>query len=292
MSTSVAFLGLGVMGGPMAANLAQAGFTVTGWNRTPEKPGVNFARERGVAITNSISDAVQAADVIFSCLGDVPDVEEVLLGPGGVSASARSGALMIEMSTIGSPAAKSLAKGLTTKDIAFLDAPVSGGDVGAKAGTLTIMVGGQPTDFEQAMPYFQALGKNIRLCGPVGRGQAVKMCNQVLCALNMVGLCEALELAQQQGLDPNLLVEVCGTGAAGSWTLSNLGPRLMKDDLAPGFMIRHILKDLRLVMESSQTELPGLVLANQLFQQVGALDSGAAQEQGTQAMIRAYRELS
>ena len=134
-----------------------------------------------------------------------------------------------------------------------MDAPVSGGDVGAKNGTLTIMVGGREADFNECKPLFEAMGENITLCGDIGSGQAVKMCNQILCSLYMVGLCEAMQLAKHQGIDPSLIIEVCGTGAAGSWALSNLGTKIIDDDYDPGFAIKHIVKDLRLVQAINQT---------------------------------------
>ncbi|MGB0562895.1 MAG: NAD(P)-dependent oxidoreductase [Spirulinaceae cyanobacterium] len=289
MSSNLAFLGLGVMGCPMSANLARAGYPVTGWNRTPDRPGSQTAAASGVAIAPTISDAVANAEVIFTCLGDVPDVEAVLLGPGGVAESAPPNALIVETSTIGSTAAQRIATTLAQKGLRFLDAPVSGGDVGAQQATLTFMVGGAAEDFAAAQPYFAAMGKNITHCGPAGSGQAVKMCNQVLAAMNLVGICEAMLLAEAQGIDPQLIVNVCGTGAAGSWALSNLGLKVAQDDFDPGFMVKHIRKDLRLVQEIAQAhqqELPGTQFADRLFQWV-AEHEGA--EQGTQAMMRVYR---
>ncbi|MCW6036154.1 NAD(P)-dependent oxidoreductase [Spirulina subsalsa FACHB-351] len=291
MSQTVAFLGLGVMGGYMAANLARQGYTVQGWNRTPQKTGVNIAASAGVQIVPTLEAAVTGAKVVFSCVGDVPDVEAVLLGESGAARYASPQTLLVDFSTIGSQAAKTIAQALADQNLSFLDAPISGGDVGAKNGTLTIMVGGREADFQAALPYFEAMGKTIRLCGPVGSGQAVKMCNQILCALNLVGICEAMILAEKQGLDPQIIVEVCGTGAAGSWALSNLGLKVATGDFTPGFMIKHILKDLRLVREIAATarqELPGVALAEDLFKRVEALDE-LAREQGTQAMMRAYR---
>jgi 3-hydroxyisobutyrate dehydrogenase len=289
----IAFLGLGLMGGYMAANLAKAGFTVKAWNRTPTRPGVTIAAEAGAEIVPSIQEAVETAAFIFTCVGDVPDVEDVLVGANGVVHFAPQGAIVVDLSTIGPEAARAIAKSLHNQGLRFLDAPISGGDIGAKNATLTIMVGGNNTDFEQCQPYFQAMGKNIHLCGDVGSGQAVKLCNQVLCSLHMVGLSEALLLAQKQGIDPNLIVDVCSTGAAGSWALANLGPKIAADDFDPGFAIKHMAKDLRLVLESAQAshqQLPGVDLATQLFNIVRDLDNGKGREQGTQAMIRAYRE--
>ena len=281
----LAFLGLGVMGAPMVANLRQKGFTVKAWNRSPR---ANLAHLNPVA---TLAAAVEGAEIIFTCLGDIPDVEEVILGEQGVINCARPGALIVDMSTIGSVAARYLGEKLQARGFRFLDAPVSGGDIGAQKGTLTIMVGGAEEDFQECLPYFQALGKTIKLCGSVGSGQAVKLCNQILCALNMVGLCEALEMAKLQGIDPNLVIEVCQTGAAGSWALANLGPKIVGRDLEPGFMIKHILKDLRIVQEmvdDQDNHLPGVELSDRLFKLVADLQGG--REQGTQAMIRAYEE--
>ncbi|MEM8640349.1 MAG: NAD(P)-dependent oxidoreductase [Cyanobacteria bacterium P01_G01_bin.54] len=289
MSSTLAFLGLGVMGGPMSANLARAGYTVNGWNRTSDRPGSQGAATAGVAIAPTLPAAVATAEVIFTCLGDVPDVEAVLLGSGGVAEFAPANALIVDTSTIGSTAAQTIATALAEKGLRFLDAPVSGGDVGAQNGTLTFMVGGSAEDFAACQPYFAAMGKNITHCGPAGSGQAVKMCNQILCAMNLVGICEAMLLAEAQGIDPQLIVDVCGTGAAGSWALSNLGMKAAQDGFDPGFMVKHILKDLRLVKEIAQAhaqDLPGTQFADRLFQWV-AEHEGA--EQGTQAMMRVYR---
>lgn len=286
----VAFLGLGVMGAPMSVNLVKQGYSVTAWNRTPKRPGVELAKDAGANIASNLAQAVTDADIIFTCLGDVADVEEVILGEGVIK-YAKANALVVDMSTIGTAAARKIARQLQKQGLRFLDAPISGGDIGAQQGTLTIMVGGKPADFQECKPLLAAMGKNITLCGEVGSGQAVKMCNQALAAIHMVALCEAIEIARSQGIDPNLMIEVCSTGAAGSWALSNLGTKIVQSDLAPGFMIRHILKDLRLVQEimpQAPTKLPGVKLAEDLFKQVANLDQGEAKYQGTQAMIRAY----
>ncbi|MEL6927469.1 MAG: NAD(P)-dependent oxidoreductase [Cyanobacteria bacterium J06600_6] len=291
MTKQVAFLGLGLMGGSMAANLARHGYEVKAWNRTSDRPGVKIAADAGATIVDSIATAVENAEIIFSCVGDVPDVEEVILGEAGVINHAPANALIVDMSTIGSVAAKEIGQQLQQQNLRFMDAPVSGGDIGAQNGTLTIMVGGKDLDFQECLPLFEAMGKNITLCGDMGSGQGVKMCNQILCSLNMIGICEAMELAKHQGIDPNLVVEVCGTGAAGSWALSNLGGKIVNQDYDPGFAIKHIVKDLRLVQstnETSEHNLPGTELADRLFQTVRAMDDGQAEEQGTQAMIRAY----
>ena len=288
---SVAFLGLGVMGAPMAINLLRQGFPLTAWNRTPNRPGVEQARQAGVNVVDSLPEAIADAAIICTCVGDVQDIREVIFGAEGIVQSAQPGSLIVDFSTIGSVTAQAIATELPLHSLRFLDAPISGGDIGAKQGTLTIMVGGDPNDFAQCQSLFSAVGKTIRLCGPVGSGQAVKLCNQVLGALHMVALCEAMELAKLQGLDPNLIVEVCSTGAAGSWALANLGPKIAEGDYEPGFMIQHILKDLRLVqetLEDSGEKLPGTELANHLFEVAGKLNRGEGIKQGTQAMFRVY----
>lgn len=293
MHKQIAFLGLGMMGGPMTANLARSGLQVTAWNRTRDRPGVEVAASAGARVVSSIQEAVSDAEVIFTCVGDVPDVEAVILGPEGAAAFARSGTLVVDMSTIGPVAARKIGAELQQRQLRFLDAPISGGDIGAQKGTLVIMVGGDEEDFTECKPLFEVMGKTIRLCGPVGSGQGVKLCNQVLCAVNIMSLCEAIKLAEQQEIDPMLMVEVCSKGAAGSWALENLGPKIADADLAPGFAIKHLLKDLRLVRESLQSSgqiLPGMDMADRFLQIVKELDGGIGGEQGTQAMIRAYRE--
>lgn len=288
MDQSVAFLGLGVMGGYMAANLAQGGYAVRGWNRTAGRPGEAIAAAAQVTLAPTLAAAVENAGVVITCLGDVPDVQAVLIDQ--VAPLVEPGTLIIDTSTIGSAAARAMGATLAAQGCRFLDAPVSGGDTGAKQGTLTIMVGGSAADFQAAHPYLATMGKTITHCGPVGTGQGVKMCNQILVSMNLVGICEAMLLAEAQGIDPQLVVDVCNQGAAASWALENLGMKVAQGDFAPGFMIKHILKDLRLVKEIAAThaqELPGTLYADQLFQDVAAL---GGLDQGTQAMIRAYRE--
>jgi len=289
MNKKVAFLGLGLMGSSMIINLFNQGFPVKGWNRTSERQGVKMAKKAGIIVVPSIAEAVQDADYIFTCVGDVPDVEEVILGKEGVINYAKPNALIVDFSTIGTQGVQKLSTVLNNHHLRFLDAPISGGDLGAKNGTLTIMVGGQKNDFDEVKSLLETMGKNIFFCGEIGSGQAVKMCNQVLCSIYMVALCEAIKMAEKQGIDPNLMIEVCSTGAAASWALTNLAPKIVKSDYDPGFMIKHILKDLRLIKETidqSEEHLLGLELANSLFAKVATMNNGL--EQGTQAMFRAY----
>lgn len=289
-ATEIAFLGLGTMGSPMAQNLVQAGFSVKGWNRTQsDRPLVEQANQKGVHVVPTIQEAVAQAQIVCICVSDVQDVKQVIFNDRGVINYAQPETILIDFSTIGSQAAEEIAENLQPFKLHFLDAPVSGGDIGAQNSTLTIMVGGEQTDYQQCLPILAALGENITHCGGVGSGQAVKLCNQVLCAIHMVALCEAMELAKRFNLDPNLMIQVCSTGAAGSWALSNLGAKIAAADFEPGFMVNHILKDLRLVQEClADRELPGIALADQLFKLIRDLGGG---QQGTQAMIRAYQEM-
>ena len=300
MTQKIAFLGLGLMGGAMAANLVKRGYSVIGWNRTQSRPTIIPFTNAGGTLARTLQEAVSDADVIFSCLGDVPDVTEVLIGEYGAMNFAKANTLFIDTSTIGSDAAKVIANALMHDSLRFLDAPVSGGDVGARNGTLTFMVGGNPEDLQECRPLFEAMGSNIKYCGAIGSGQAVKLCNQTLVSVYMLAICETMLMAKKMGIDPQLIVDVCGSGAAGSWALTNLGMKVATGDYQPGFAIKHMLKDLRLVQEISQglgqdsdlkdfaTNLPAIALAIKNFQKVSQLDDGQGTEQGTQAMIRAY----
>jgi 3-hydroxyisobutyrate dehydrogenase len=291
MTASIAFLGLGTMGSPMASNLVRNGFDVRGWNRTPGRPLVRDAEGAGVRVAPTIAEAVADASIVALCVSDVGDVEQVLFGPGGVADSAAHGTLVVDFSTIGPVAARDFGARLAARGVRFLDAPVTGGDVGARAATLTIMVGGEAKDFDEASGVFAAVGKLAKHCGPQGAGQAVKLCNNVLGALHMVALTEAFALARMQHIDTALVVEVCSTGAAGSWALANLGPRVLERDFAPGFMVKHLIKDLRLALETPPgeglDELRGTILAKGLLEKVAAL--GGA-ELGTQSMTLAYEK--
>lgn len=279
----------------MAANLARDGFKVTGWNRTQGKAGSQVASAAGVKLATNPHDAVANAQAVFLCLGDETDITDILVGGESPLAGAiPTNSVIVDMSTSGPQCARALDSELKSRGLRFLDAPVSGGDIGAKQGTLTIMVGGDPEDFAQCLPLFNAMGKAVKHCGPAGSGQVVKLCNQILCAVNMVGVCEALHLAENLKVDPQLVVEVCSTGAAGSWALANLGPRIANEDYEPGFMLKHMLKDLRLVAQeltgSLAEELPGTNLAQTNFEHAKAVPTTKGGDQGTQSMMRVYRE--
>lgn len=287
-----AFLGMGIMGASMAANLGRSALKTNIWNRTNPSPGIQIAKRAGCNVVKSIEEAVNSVDFIFTCVTDAPDVEKVLFSSGGVVENAKKGALIIDFSTIGSKAAKSFGHRLKQIGLRFLDAPVSGGDIGAKNGSLTIMAGGTDNDFSDSLPILKVLGENIHHCGPVGSGQAVKLVNQILCGIHMVALSEAMRLAEIQEIDPNLIVEICSTGAAGSWALSNLGPKMIQSDYSAGFKVKDMLKDLRLVHEEllDREILPGVNLAQKLFELVITTfpqDQGGLM--GTQSMVLAYK---
>jgi len=288
-----AFLGMGVMGSPMASNMVKGGFQTSIWNRTASHPRVMSAINAGCIGADSISQAVEDADFILTCVSDVPDVEDVLLGKNGVSEHAKKGAIVIDLSTIGIKAARSIGNRVNEKGLRFLDAPVSGGDIGAQSGTLAIMVGGDVKDFEEALPVLKSMGKHVHHCGPIGSGQGVKLINQNLGAIHMVALSEAMRLAQVLEVDPNLVVKVCSAGAAGSWALSNLGPKIINSDYSAGFRVKDILKDLRLINEEllGKESLPGLKLSQELFKHVAeSFPEGEGNLNGTQAMDMVYKK--
>lgn len=288
---TIAFIGLGIMGAPMAGHLLGAGYPLRVHTRTKRKAAPLIAA--GATWCDSPDQAAAGADVLMTIVTDTPDVEQVLFGAGGAAGALRSGATAIDLSTISPEATRQFARRLAEQDVALLDAPVTGGDVGARQATLTIMVGGPRAAFERVEPILRTLGRTVVHVGDSGAGQALKACNQVLCAANMIGVCEALLLAERSGLDPGLAIETLAGGAGGSWAWTNLGKRIVDGDLQPAFMIKLMQKDLRIVQEAGQqagVPLPGTALAQQLFRAVEGRPGGG--ELGTQAMIEAYRALA
>lgn len=285
MTPTIGFIGLGIMGQPMARNLLKAGYTVSVYNRT--KARARPLEAEGARVAASPRECAGGCDVLITIVTDSPDVEAVLFGPDGAAEGAKEGAVFIDMSTISPDVTRSIHARLKERGIAFLDAPVSGGDVGAQKGTLTIMVGGDEADFQRVRGVFEPLGKRITHMGPAGSGQATKACNQILCALNMVGIVEALHLARASGIERSLVVEALTPGAGGSWALDKLGSRIAKDDFAPGFMVDLILKDLRIVQDAAGRlglPLEGTALAQKLF---GDNQKSGEGRLGTQAMYKA-----
>lgn len=279
---NVAFIGLGIMGGPMAGHLLAAGHAVTIHTRT--KARAEPLLDRGATWVATPADAARAADVVFTCLPDTPDVEHVLLGPGGVIEAARPGLLVVDHSTISPAATRRMAGTLQARGVLLLDAPVSGGDLGARNATLSIMVGGDASAFDCVRPILQSMGKTITHCGPVGTGQLTKLVNQILVTVTSLAVAEALTFAAAAGLDAAKTILAVAGGAAGSWQLQNLGPKMVAGDFAPGFMIKLQAKDLRLVTESAEElglTLPALKQVTALFEK--AMADGRS-EQGTQAL--------
>ena len=285
--TQIGFVGLGIMGAPMALNLIKAGFSLRVYNRT-DRPRAEEVVDAGCKRVATPGAAADGSDVIIIMVTDTPDVEDVILGEAGVLQTARPGATVIDMSTISPRVTRGIAATLREKGVHMLDAPVSGGDVGAQQGTLSIMVGGEQSIFDDCLPVFEAMGKNINLIGGNGAGQTTKACNQIAVAGANLAMAEALMLAAASDLDVSKVVDAISGGAAGSWQLTNLGPRILKGDFAPGFMVRLQQKDLKLVLEAAndvKLALPTVSLAHQFFNIVERL--GCADE-GTHALIKAY----
>ncbi len=284
----VAFIGIGVMGKSMAGHLLDAGYPVSVYNRTKSKADDLVAR--GAEWREAPADAAADADIVITIVGFPQDVEETYFGPQGVFQTLESGGLVIDMTTSSPLLAKKIAEEGSKRGIGALDAPVSGGDLGAREARLSIMVGGEETDFERAKPLFEIMGKNIHLQGPAGSGQHTKMSNQIAIAAAMVSIAESLAYAKASGLDPKRVLASIESGAAGSWSLSNLAPRALDGDFAPGFYVKHFIKDMGIALESAKEmglALPGLAMAKGLYDRLAA-DGGA--DDGTHALFRFYFE--
>ena len=287
----VGFVGMGIMGAPMAANCLKAGFGVTVFNRSADK--TKPLADAGAAVVDSPAAVAAASDIVCSCVPADDDVRQAVLDETtGMIASAREGLIVVDHSTVSPGVAVECAEALKTKGAGFLDAPISGGDVGAKAGTLSIMVGGERADFDTALPVLDVMGGTVTYCGASGAGYTVKLCNQILGALHLVAAAEAISLAKAADVDITAMLQAVSSGAAGSWILSNLGPKMAAGDFAPGFFVDYQLKDLKLAMAASDglgLPLPGAALATQLMKSTSALGHG---RDGTQAVICALQNLA
>jgi 3-hydroxyisobutyrate dehydrogenase len=278
------------MGKPMAKNLIKAGFPLTVWNRTASK--MKELIEMGAKGASSPKEVAEKSNVIITMLTDSPDVEEVILGPSGVIEGVKRGSIVIDMSTISPKVARKIASKLAEVGVEMLDAPVTGGEIGAINATLSIMVGGNYETFQKCLPIFQALGKRVTYMGPHGNGQITKLCNQIICVINIQAVCEGLIFAAKAGLDLDKFLEVVTGGAANSWMLSNLGPKMIKGDMEPGFKIATQQKDLRLVFETAaelKVPLPATALVQQMFRTV---EAEGLSEKGTQALIKAMEKIA
>jgi len=292
---TIGFIGTGIMGRAMAGHLLTAGHALHVFNRTRAK--ARPLVERGATWRDTPGDVAAASDIVITMVGLPSDVKEVYLGgtptvpPGqGIIDRARPGTLLVDMTTSSPVLAERIASAAVARGLAALDAPVTGGDVGARNASLVIMAGGEAAAFERARPILDLLGKSVMLLGPAGAGQRCKLANQVAVAVGMVAWCEALAHAKAGGLDPAAVQQVIAGGAAGSWGLSNLAPRALAGDFAPGFMVKHLLKDLAIARECAavtKIDLPGLSTAERLFQ-IAAERGGA--DDGTQALYRMYAE--
>jgi len=287
---NIGYVGIGIMGKPMALNLLGAGHALFIHNRTRAK--CQDLAEQGATVCPDAAEVADQTDIVFINVPDTPDVEQVLFGPEGIHKAARPGLNVVDNSTISPVQTRVFAERLAQGGVGFLDAPVSGGDIGAQKGSLSIMVGGDKSLFEQCLPLFEVLGSKVTHVGPVGMGQTCKACNQLFCALHMLACCEGISLAKKTGLDPSIMVDVVSSGAGGSWALQNLGPQIVAQDMAPGFMIDLLCKDLKYTSElgaESQQPLLGLGLAQQLFK---AAQNGGWGREGTQALYRVIEALS
>lgn len=290
MSTTlepIGFIGSGIMGRPMAGHLLKAGHPLFVFSRTRARAEPLIAA--GATWCNSPADVARHVQVVCTNVTDTGDVRDVIFGPNGIDSTLGRGGVIIDFSTIDPAATRDYALRLADKGIALLDAPVTGGEIGAINATLTVMVGGDAVTFERVRPLLERVGRRIVHVGPAGSGQLLKACNQVLCAVNMIGVCEAIEVARRSGLDPKLVVETLQHGAGGSWALATLGAKINAHDLKPAFMIKLMQKDLRIAQAWARRlglAMPGTALAQQLFARVEGMPGGP--DLGTQAMILAY----
>jgi 3-hydroxyisobutyrate dehydrogenase len=285
----VAFIGTGVMGSSMASHLMDAGYSLTIHNRSRDRAQPLVSR--GAAWADTPADAAREAEVVITIVGYPRDVEEVYFGSDGaegIVAAARPGSCLVDMTTSEPSLARRISEAAAQRGVRALDAPVSGGDVGARNAMLTIMVGGEPDAFAAVEQLLHVMGRSVILQGGPGAGQHTKMANQIAIASGMVAACEALAYAQAAGLDPRLVLESIGAGSAGSWTLSNLAPRMLAGDFAAGFYVKHFIKDMRIALAEASANglrLPGLELAERMYEQLA--DHGAA-DLGTQALYKLY----
>ncbi len=288
--SNIGLIGTGIMGEPMARNLLNAGYSICLHSRTRAK--AEALLENGAAWADTAAEVARASDVVISCVSDSPDVEAVYLNEQGVCSGLQEGALCIDMSTIAPETAKIVAQRVSSCGCAFLDAPISGGKTGAENGTLSIMVGGRAEDLQRAQPIFDVVGRSTVHCGPVGNGQLTKLCNQILCGLNLLGVAEAIVFAQKVGLDPEVMLKAVSTGAAGSWALDNLGTRMLQRDFAPMFMVDLQQKDLRIALDTARRKnvpMAGTALVNQLLAANQAAGEG---REGTQALLKTIERLA
>jgi 3-hydroxyisobutyrate dehydrogenase len=288
--TRVGWIGTGVMGASMAGHILAKGYALTVYNRTRAK--AQPLLDRGARWAEDPRGLAAQSDVVFTIVGYPADLREVVLGPAGVIHGLTAGSIFVDMTTSEPALAREIEQAFALRDIAAIDAPVSGGDVGARNASLSIMIGGDRAAVDAVMPLLQCMGTQIVYQGGAGAGQHTKMCNQILIASTMIGVCESLLYAYRAGLDPLQVIEAIGKGAAGSWSINNLGPRIIKGNFDPGFFVEHFLKDMGIALEEARRMnlvLPGLALAQQLYQSVQAIGHGRG---GTQSLFLALERMS
>lgn len=284
----VGFIGVGIMGKSMVRNLMKAGFEVAIYTRTKAK--VEDVISEGAIWRETVKDCVADREAVISIVGYPKDVEEVYLGEGGIIANAPKGAYVIDMTTSSPKLAVRIYEAAKAAGLHALDAPVTGGDSGAKAGTLTILTGGDREDFDACLPVFEAMGKNINYEGKAGNGQHTKMCNQIAIAGAISGACEALAYAKAVGLDEQTMLDSISTGAAGSAQMTNVVPRILKGDLNPGFFIKHFIKDMKLADEEAEAADVKLGMLEYVLGMYEELEKDGFGDLGTQALIRYYQK--
>jgi len=286
----IGWIGTGVMGAPMAGHLQAAGHELAVFNRTRSK--AETLLRNGAKWCDSPAEVAANCEILFTMVGFPGDVEEVYLGERGILSVEGPCRLVVDMTTSQPSLARRIATEASPRGIHSLDAPVSGGDVGAREGILAIMAGGVKEAFNRALPLFERMGKNIAHMGGPGAGQHTKMCNQILVAGNMIGVCESLLYAAKLGLDQKAVIDIIGKGAASSWLINNLGPRILRGDYAPGFFVEHFIKDMGIALDEAAAvglSLPGLAVIRQLYIAVKAQGHGRS---GTQALFLALKKLS
>ena len=288
--TRVGWIGTGVMGRWMCQHVMSKGYTATVYNRSREK--TKPLTDTGAVYAESPRAVAERSDVVFTIVGFPRDVREVFLGPQGALGGIRAGGILVDMTTSEPSLAKEIEAAARAKGVGSVDAPVSGGDVGARNAALSIMVGGDTEAVEAVRPLLECMGKTIVHQGPAGAGQHTKMVNQILIATNMIGVCEALLYGYKAGLDLKTVLQSVGGGAAASWSLNNLGPRIIDRNFEPGFFVEHFIKDMGIALDEAKRmnlSLPGLALANQLYLAVQAQGYG---KKGTHALMLALEQLS
>ena len=283
----IGFIGVGVMGNGMVKNLLKHGFEVNAYTRTRAK--AQPALDAGAQWRPNVRQCVQDADAVITIVGFPRDVEQVYFDPDGILESARPGICLIDMTTTDPGQAQRIYAAAKQRGLDALDAPVSGGDTGAQAGTLSIMVGGEREVFARCLPIFQAMGQNIRYAGPAGSGQHTKMANQIAIAGTLAGVCEAIAYGQRAGLDVCEMLEAISGGAAGSWQMQYNGAKIAQEDYAPGFFIKHFVKDMALAEAGAHERGLELPVLEKVLAMMRQLEGEGCGEEGTQALIRAYR---